>query len=281
VERPALQGWEWDETLFAGSAAYYTAGRMPYPPALAEALRLELGLDGTGALLDVGCGPGSMTLLLAPHFKRAVGVDADADMIARARHEARRAGVGNVHWHHMRAEDLPGELGRFRVVTFVQSFHWVDRPRVAGTVREMLEQGGACVLVGATTHEGVPGEDPLLHPRPPRAEIAALITRYLGAVRRAGQRELPWGTPSGEDEIMHGAGFRAVTRLEVGGGVVVTRSADEVVASVFSLSSAAPHLFGERLAEFEREVRGLLHGASPSGQFSERTREIALDVWRI
>jgi len=57
--------WEWDETLYAGSAPHYVTGRMPYPPSLADAIRDELGLDGTGRLLDVGCGPGSLTLLLA------------------------------------------------------------------------------------------------------------------------------------------------------------------------------------------------------------------------
>jgi ubiquinone/menaquinone biosynthesis C-methylase UbiE len=32
-------------------------------------------------LLDVGCGPGSLTLLLAPYVSEAIGVDADGDML--------------------------------------------------------------------------------------------------------------------------------------------------------------------------------------------------------
>src|SRR5690242_1766877 len=63
---PDPADWAWDETLYAGAARYYPAGRMPYPGALALAIQAELGLDGTGKLLDVGCGPGSLTLLLAP-----------------------------------------------------------------------------------------------------------------------------------------------------------------------------------------------------------------------
>ena len=61
-------------------------------------------------------------------------------------------GVENVDWVHLRAEELPGDLGTFRVVTFAQSFHWMQRERVAATVREMLEPGGAWVHVHATTH---------------------------------------------------------------------------------------------------------------------------------
>jgi hypothetical protein len=35
----------------------------------------------------------------------------------------------------MRAEDLPGALGTFRLISFAQSFHWMDRSRVASAVR--------------------------------------------------------------------------------------------------------------------------------------------------
>jgi hypothetical protein len=38
-------------------------------------------------------------------------------------------------------------------------------------------------------------------------------------------------------------------------GTVVVRSADDVVASVFSLSSAAPHLLGDRAHDFETALR--------------------------
>ena len=266
----------WDETLFSGSAPYYSHGRMPYPPELATALRDALSLDGRGRLLDVGCGPGSMTLLLAPLFERAVGVDADAEMLAEATRRAESAGLENVDWVHLRAEEFPAGLGSFRVATFAQSFHWMQREHVAAAVREMLEPGGAWVHVNATTHRGA-GDDtgPLA---PPHEAIDELVRAYLGPVRRAGRGTLPEGTPGGEEEIMVAAGFRGPTRLEVSGRVL-DRSEDEVVASVYSRSGSAPHLFGERLLEFEAELRRLLRRTAPDGRFSERTREIELVVW--
>jgi hypothetical protein len=39
-------------------------------------------------------------------------------------------------------------------------------------------------------------------------------------------------------------------------------------------------LFGARVADFERDLRRLLRRTSPTGRFAERTRDIALDVWR-
>ncbi len=271
--------WTWDETLYAGSAEYYPVGRMPYPKAIADVLGQELGLDGTGRLLDVGCGPGSLTLLLAPRFAEAVGVDADGGMLAEAARQAERAGVGNVTWRQLRAEELPAGLGRFRAVTFAQSFHWFDRPRVAELVRGMLEPDGVWVHVAANTHEGVAGEEQLPHPRPPWNDVADLVARYLGAVRRAGQGVLPNGTPGGEEDIMRAAGYRGPTRLEARGAEVAERTEDQIVASVFSLSGSAPHLFGDRRADFERDLRALLRRSSPSGLFSERVREVSMLIW--
>lgn len=269
--------WQWDPSLYAGSAEHYAVGRMAYPVALADAVRDALGLDGSGRLLDVGCGPGSLTLLLAPLFAEAVGVDADGGMLEVA---ASRSESTNVRWRQLRAEELPADLGTFRVVTFAQSFHWMDQALVADRVRGMLTPDGAWVHVGATTHRGVEGTDELPHPRPPWDDIDKLVVRYLGPVRRAGQSVLPTGTRGGEEEIMRAAGYRGPTRIVVGGNEVEDRSVDDIVASVFSLSSSTPHLLGPDLAAFEADLRDLLTRAADNGVFSERRREIEAVIWR-
>ena len=269
--------WQWDPSLYAGSAEHYAVGRMAYPVALADAVRDALGLDGSGRLLDVGCGPGSLTLLLAPLFAEAVGVDADGGMLEVA---ASRSELTNVRWRQLRAEELPADLGTFRVVTFAQSFHWMDQALVADRVRGMLTPDGAWVHVGATTHRGVEGTDELPHPRPPWDDIDKLVVRYLGPVRRAGQSVLPTGTRGGEEEIMRAAGYRGPTRIVVGGNEVEDRSVDDIVASVFSLSSSTPHLLGPDLAAFEADLRDLLTRAADNGVFSERRREIEAVIWR-
>jgi SAM-dependent methyltransferase len=268
----------WDPRLYEGSAPYYARGRLPYPPELAAVLRDELALDGTGRLIDLGCGPGSVALLLAPLFVEVVGVDPDAGMIAEAETEAARQGVGNAHWVEMPAEALPDDLGSFRVATLAQSFHWMERKKVASTVRGMLEPAGSWVHINATTHRGVDGADDLPLPPPPHAEIGELIHEYLGPTRRAGTTTLTKGTPAGEDAVMMAAGFSGPRCVTVAGHLY-ERSEEEVVASVFSLSWAAPHLFADRIAKFETELRRLLRRASPTGRFAERAREIELVIW--
>lgn len=267
---------EWHPSLYAGSARYYAIGRVGYPAALADALATTLALDGSGRLLDVGCGPGNFTLLLAHWFEQATGLDADREMLVEAERRAAHAGVGNVRWRYLRAEELPAGLGRYRVVSFAQSFHWMDQLQVARVALGMLEDGGACVHVHATTHQGVDTEAVLPHPRPPRSAIDELVERYLGPVRRTG-RIPPWANR--EAEVWRAAGFDGPHRVEVS-GEVVERTSDQIVAGIFSLSSSTPHLFGERREAFESDLRRLLHDANPSGIFSEQMREIAADVWR-
>lgn len=277
-------GWRWDPSLYGGSAAHYVQGRTPYPPQLVEALVAELALDGRGRLLDLGCGPGSLTLLLAPWFERATGVDADADMLAEAARQARAAGLSHIDWVRLRAEDLPPDLGPFRVATLAQSFHWMDRPLVARLLRQVLAADGAVVHVHATTHAGIEDGPPLPHPRPPRRAIDDLVEHFLGSRRRAGQGSRPGDggdAPLGdvEAEVYRAAGFAGPTRLVVPGSLV-ERTTHDVVAGVFSLSRAAPHLFGDSAPAFEAALRELLAEAGPEGVFSEQMADTVADVWR-
>jgi SAM-dependent methyltransferase len=273
-------GWRWDETLYRGSAAYYGIGRLPYPPEVASAFVETFALDGTQRLLDVGCGPGSLTLQLASHVAMAVGIDADPDMIAAAKAAAERSGATNVEWRRMRAEELPADLGRFALATFAQSFHWFDQPKVASALRGMLEPGGACVHVHATTHRGDDSDDALDHPRPPYERIDALVRSYLGPERRAGRGLRHVRTPADEENALRGAGFTGSTRIELATARVVTRGIDDVVAATFSLSGSTPHLFGADVWRFEADLRAILRDAAPDGRFSERMRDVALEIWR-
>jgi hypothetical protein len=75
------------------------------------------------------------------------------------------------------------------------------------------------------------------------------------------------------------AGFTGPERFEVPGRVV-ERNIEEVAASVYSLSSAAPHLFGDRLEQFDGELRQLLVEAADHGRFSEEMRSTTVDIWR-
>jgi SAM-dependent methyltransferase len=226
----------------------------------------ELGLDGRGRLLDVGCGPGVVAVELAGQFDEAVGLDPDADMLAEAAMRAADLHVTNITWRQGLAEDMPElSLGRFRLVTFGQSFHRTERERVAESVYELLEKGGAMVCI-APTVEGrpVPGGPDL--PTIPHEEVMELVQRYLGPRLRSGQ---------GYVSLHHDRMENALARTRFGGARIVfapgrtdlVRDVDSVVSNYFSMTYSAPHLYGDRRAVFEADLRALLLAHSPEGLF--------------
>lgn len=273
------EGWEWDETLYLGSAPHYVQGRLPYAPGLADTLAAALALNGEGRLLDVGCGPGVLTLTLAHLFAEVVGVDPDAGMLAEGERRASAAGIGNVRWVQARAEELSDDLGPFRVVSFGQSFHWMDRDVVASIMLRLLKPGSAFVHV-SDIKEPFTQPSGLPFPAPPYEAMRALVRQYLGPVARAGQGFLRYGSPSGEAEILQRAGFLWQERLRVPAARVLERSAADLVAWVYSLSGSAPHLFADRREAFEEELRQLLREASPEGKFSELPPDTEVWIWR-
>jgi ubiquinone/menaquinone biosynthesis C-methylase UbiE len=256
----------YDPTIYRGAAAHYRAGRPPYSPQLETVLAEELALDGGGSLLDGGCGPGILTVRLAHLFEEAVGLDPDPEMLAEGRRAAEGLGIENIRWVQARAEELPDAApGPYRTVTFGSSFHWTDEARVAETLYDMLEPGGAVALVVHTV-EGrsvPPGPGP---PPIPHEEIKTLVKRYLGSTRRVGQGIAPVRTHRFEDVLVR-TRFAAPEAVFAPGIPDLLRDTESVISGYFSFSTSAPHLFGDRADEFAGELRTLLHKHSPEGIF--------------
>jgi SAM-dependent methyltransferase len=256
----------YDPTLFEGAAVHYRYGRPPYSPQLEATLTEEVGLDGSGRMLDGGCGPGILTVRLAHLFQYAVGLDPDPAMLAEGRRAAGERGITNIRWVQAVAEDLPEAApGPYRLVTFGSSFHWTDEGSVAEAVYDLLEPGGALALIVHTV-EGRPEPQSPGPPRIPHAEIKALVEKYLGSTQRAGQGQAPVRTHRFED-VLVGSRFGAPREIFVPGIPDLVRDSESVLAGYFSFSCSAPHLFGDRAENFAREVRHLLAERSPEGVF--------------
>lgn len=245
--------------LFEGAAPYYVRYRPPYPDALIKDVVTEFSLDGTGRLLDLGCGPGTLTLPLAQHFAETVALDPDEGMVAEAK---RQPGAERIRWLVARAEDISPELGRFRVVSCGSSFHWMDRDLVLNKVAALLETEGGLALVGGASGWWDGAEDW-------QRVLTDVIRRYLGDVRRAGWSTFASYITEGErfEETLGRNGWELTFSRAY--PVEQVWDVDGIVGHLWSTSFAGRVHFGDRVDEFERELRAELQTVRPDGRFVE------------
>jgi len=153
-------------------------------------------------VLDVGCGPGTITVGLAARVPggAVVGIDAAAGVLALARQEADRQGQRNVRFQVGDAYHLAFDDAAFDVVHAHQVLqHLSDPVGALAQMRRVCRPGG---LIAA--RDGDYGgmfwfpEDPEL------AEWRALyqrVARALGGEPDAGRRMLSWARAAGFDTI--------------------------------------------------------------------------------
>ena len=257
-----------DPQAFEGTAEYYAVGRPPYSVQLADTLAWELSLDGTGQLLDAGCGPGVLELALAQLFDQVTALDPEPSMLQAGRRRCQQAGVANVRWVQGVAEDIAAlNLGSWRVVTFGQSFHRVRRLEVAEAVYDLLVPGGSLVLISHDADDGRPRPTNPGYPEIPHAAVRKLILDYLGDSTRRYLGTWNEGQPARFEDTLSQTRFGGSRTVYAPGRPDLIREIDTVVASNFSLSYAAPRWFGSRRADFEADLRHLLQEHSPDGLF--------------
>lgn len=258
---------EFDPQAFQGTAEYYSTGRPPYSAQLSRIISQELSLDGSGQLLDVGCGPGVLELVLATMFSQVVALDPESGMLREGERRCLLEGIENVRWIQGTAEDIPMlAIEPCRVVTFGQSFHRVRQLEVAETVFDLLEPGGWLVLISNEVN-GRPKPDGPGYPEIPHDEIRRLVDSYLGDSTRHYPATWDEDLPERFDDTLRRSRFGESRTLYAPGRPDLIRDIDTVVARCFSMSFSTPRHFGDRRVQFESDLSRLLFEHSSSGLF--------------
>ena len=173
-----------------------------------------------GRILDLGCGTGSLAVLLAQSGHTVHGVDGSPAMIRRAREKAQ--GVAGLEFTVQRLEDL-NVGGRFDlVVCTFGTLNYLLTPETVGAlllkVNSLLSAGGAFVFdsctqaLFATHHHGVIERD-FASGRivqelsfDPESRLASSVFRFAGVgVERHRQRSYGFGELQG---LLEAAGLK-------------------------------------------------------------------------
>ena len=246
--------------LFAGTAAHYARFRRSYPSAFFQHIVARFDLDGTGRLLDLGCGTGQLALPLAAYVADAVGLDPEPEMLGEAAVSADRAGVRNARWVLGGDRDLDrlrDDLGPVRLVTIGRAFHWMNHDATLRALDQMIEPTGGLVIVS---------DNELIWNRQgewPEA-VQAVIQRYLGPSQRAGSGVR--ATPHDPFQtVLARSPFSHVETWRFSYQRVVT--AEDIIGYLYSTSYCSLALLGERREPFERDLRRALRRLNPDGLF--------------
>lgn len=116
----------------AGSYAEIAPNYVPMAGALVEGAAVAAG----DAVLDVGCGTGSVAITAARRDARVTGVDITPELLATARQNAATAGRDDISWREGDATTLSFEAGAFDATLSNLGHMYGDPPDVAG--RELL-----------------------------------------------------------------------------------------------------------------------------------------------
>ena len=119
-----------------------------------EKALVDLLPDDAGSLLDIGTGTGRILEVLARHAERATGIDQSREMLAVARTNLARAGLGNVEIRQADMYALPFASMSVDVVSIHQVLHYAEDP--AAVLREaarVIAPGGTALIVDFAPHD--------------------------------------------------------------------------------------------------------------------------------
>jgi ubiquinone/menaquinone biosynthesis C-methylase UbiE len=253
---------------FQSAVPYYERYRLGYPERLIARVVALLGLTPGDMVLDLGCGPGSLSVPFAKAGMTVTAADPEPEMLAAAEAAARAAGVTLSLWQGG-SYDLTPDMGPYRMVSIGRAFHWMDRLATLAMLDRIVSPGGAVVFF----HDA--------HPVLPENEWFKALCKVGDKYGRAVQRHIGERKALGHRRYEPFLYRSVFTRLD-GLSVTIRKpiSEDEIVGRAFSQSTSSPDKLGPQADAFEAELRDRLRALSPDEQFVEIAEMVALAARR-
>jgi ubiquinone/menaquinone biosynthesis C-methylase UbiE len=170
--------------LISDAVVYDTLSRLLHGP-LVERIAADVAAVAPGGarVLEVGCGPGHLSIRLARHGVEVTGLDLDPAMIARARANADRLGDGDQRRPSLLVGDVAALAFPDRsfdlMVSTLSMHHWADPAAGLAEIGRVLRPGARALVwdfrPGVRPHPFGPHHahipDPVEHARGSRLRV--------------------------------------------------------------------------------------------------------------
>jgi len=247
----------YDPHRFRTTVPFYERYRLGYPERLIARVAAETSLGAGDAVLDLGCGPGTLSIPFARLGMKVLGVDPEPNMLAASAAAAQEARIA-IEWRQGSSFALPQGIGPFKLVVMGRAFHWMDRAATLAALDGLVAPEGAIALFD--------DEHPRTVENAWRRKLDEVGRKY-GRAEEPHIRERESGTYRTHESYLLASAFDDLVRIAV--IVRRARTTDDIVGLAYSLSTSAPHKLGERKVAFEADLRAALAELSPDGRFTE------------
>ncbi|NRP70924.1 putative methyltransferase [Ensifer psoraleae] len=255
----------YNSDLFEGAAAYYVKHRRPYPAQLFQYLNNAFDLH-SGHVLDLGAGTGLVGIPISKFALSVLCVDPDPSMLGQARAAQAEEKAENVEFQIGRSDDVGPRLGKFRLVTMGQSFHYMSRAETLHLLSRSVDSGGGVVVIDKERLVCQPNGwfDPLWN----------FVDHWHGDRIPAGKSGTRLPLDRSHEDVMRASPFSSVELVRF--PYTVSWTVDDLIGYVLSTSRACPGVLGLKQTEFETGLRSFLLNLSKDGVFVENGNVMAI-----
>jgi len=223
---------------------------------------LGLMRDQPRTLLDVGCGPGKLTLGLVDHVDRIDAID-PADEMLRVARSLPKSNDPKIRWTCARAEDAEFS-GPYGLIVAGASIHWMDRDRVLPKFRGALSPGAFLAVLAGDAPIDPPWE----------SEATNFMLDFLE--RREGKRPAWWANATSliSSPILTHPAFEPVD-ARVTQPVEISQTIDDFLRCEHSRATWSEEILGESdVREFDARMTRILTPHANNGvlTYSMQTR---------
>ncbi|KAF5002397.1 hypothetical protein FGRMN_409 [Fusarium graminum] len=134
-------------------ASDYATGRLGYSKTLIDGIvDFHSSTGGQNeTVLDVGCGPGIATRILAPYFDAAYGADPGQSMIDKAKELGGQTRINGPIMYEVSSAETIDQMEHVStssvdMITAATAAHWFDMPRFWVAAAKLLKSGGTVAI---------------------------------------------------------------------------------------------------------------------------------------